>query len=185
MSKDNFKDDLNNRISGCDPSNEFPCVLITQRLLYDIFQSVIDKRSPLSLFAEHIFIELEIEKTFNIVTELRFYEKIAFDIDVFLITYENRIRIEHINDLKKCSELMNRMAVGQVNDEIYQEGDGEFAMLTNSSNYKNFDLTIYNKYYNPTIFCPGCTNRFSQIKLGVVRTPYTVRCPHCSQVIAR
>lgn len=171
-----------NLIHDDSPIIDYPTISYIQSILYDVEHVDDADGSFLTEFAIYIITELQTTKTIFYFYEKELFERLAWDCEIFLINHSGRIGKNNIDVLIESILLLSYMAESKDNlDSFPSQYDGrmESEMCIRSDIWKRVD----DKFRNPNVKCPSCSNEFSQVSVDVVRTPFAVKCPKCKQSI--
>lgn len=164
------------------PTFEYPCVECIQAILYNIIPSSVEKESSLERLLEYVISELETTKSAFWFYESYIFEGLAWTVQMYYIDNSDKIEIENKEGLEQCVSLLRFLGKGKENLDSLPSDFNGFDIMAASVQTDIF-MRINNRFRNPQIRCPSCSDEFSQFRYDVVRTMYSIKCPKCKQSI--
>lgn len=162
---------------------DHPCVNYVQSLLYNVESDIGSDGGFVTDFAVYVITELEITKTIFWFYDKKLFEGLAWDCQIYLIDHSEKLSKKNQDALSECVFLLRHIAQNEDHlDSFPIEYDQmvEAVMCVRSDIWRRVD----DKFRNPNVKCPSCSNEFSQVAFDVVRTPFAVKCPKCKQSIS-
>lgn len=173
---------ITNQIHGDDPL-KYPAVIYIQDLLCKIDPALDSEDIPFDRFITLIITEFQIIKSIFWSYESEIFYRLISVIEDFLCDYGFNLSEQPKDTLQECISLLRFLSECQENLDRFPSGYEEVdprEMVVRA----NIMRQVQNKFDNPNINCPSCSNRFSQLAFDVTRSLYAVKCPKCNQSIS-